>query len=359
MINLCKKASLPVRLFCALSLTSLVASNAEAEKEELFTFKEPHMGTEFTLLVWAQQGQVDDLTLLSRQAFERVAELNQTCSDYLPESEINNLARAPVGIAFPLSPDLFEILTAGDELSRQTGGAFDLTAGPLIRLWRLSRKNRRLPTNDQITRAKARTGAHLLTLDSGNQSATKHAEGMLFDLGGIAKGYAADAALEILREGGFPRSLVAASGDIVAGDPPPGKPGWKIGIETLQVGQDRNDIATVTLANRAISTSGDTRQFLELDGIRYSHIVSTKTGLGLTERIGASVVAPDAVRSDCYATAVTLLGEKHGLQFIDNIREVDCRISALDDGQEVVITSDGFSQFQEKKVIQKSPVATP
>lgn len=347
-----KKASLSVRLFFGSTMRPLLqvllfavlcaANPARSAEKSLFTYKQPHMGTEFTIRVWAEQGQVGDLTLLTGKAFAKVAELNRALSDYLPESEINRLAKAPSNVPFPVKEDLFTLFVVAGKLTTDSGGAFDVTAGPLIRLWRLSRKNRTLPTPEQIASAKARTGFHHLVLDPVNRTITKKIDGMLFDLGGIAKGYAADAALTILREGGFPQSLVAASGDIVVGDPPPREAGWRIGIETLELGHSLKDLETVVLANAAISTSGDTRQYVEIEGTRYSHIVSTTTGLGLTERIGASVIGPDATTTDSYATTVALLGAKEGLQFIKNQRRVECQIVALCDGREVFIRSNGF-----------------
>jgi thiamine biosynthesis lipoprotein len=287
------------------------------------------MGTIYSIRSYAQQGGAqrgkdDDLTLLVQRAFDRVEELNSIFSDYLPESELNELAKAPVGKPVPVSADLYRILDLSKQLTEETDGAFDVTAGPLIRLWRIAKKNKRLPTPGQIERAKART------------------EGMLFDLGGIAKGYAADEVLSILKNGGFPHSLVAASGDIVVGDAPPGKDGWRIGIETLEIGADLSDLTTVTLVNQAISTSADTRQFIELDGNRYSHIVSTKTGLGLTRRIGASVIAADATTTDSHATALTLLGAEEGLGWISGKKEVEARIVVLEGNEERLHATNGF-----------------
>jgi len=151
-----------------------------------------------------------------------------------------------------------------------------------------------------------------------------------------------------LRKGGFPRSLVAASGDIALGDPPPGKKGWTVGIETLDLDVSPEEMQTITLSNAAISTSGDSRQAIEIDGVRYSHIVDPKTGLGLTERIGASIIAPNATTSDSYATAVSILGEKEGLKFIRNTRDVECQIVKIRNGREVFTRSDGFLTEKEK-----------
>ncbi len=316
------------------------------------------MGVLFTLRVWAQQDQANDLTSIKAKAFDRIAALNSALSDYLPESEINDLARAPAGQPIPVEADLFRILQESQTLWEETSGAFDVTAGPLIRLWRMAKKNQELPSDEQRLRALARTGFDHLTLDPEAQTVTKRVEGMLFDVGGIAKGFAADEALNVLKEAGFTRSLVAASGDIVVGDPPPGKEGWRIGIETLEIGTDLSTMSTVTLVNQAISTSADTRRYFVLDDVRYSHIVSTRTGLGLTERMGASVIAPTATQSDSHATAVTLLGQKEGLQFIENKREIECQIVALRDGEEVILRSNGFPQPQ-KKAEEKSPLTAP
>ncbi len=353
------KADLWVRLFRFLSVIAvLIPQVGDAEEWRLLTFTEPHMGTEFTIRAWTQEGRVEDLTRSAREAFARVAALDAALSDYRPESEINQLAKAPSGVPFPVSRDLFAVFAAAGKLTEETRGAFDITAGPLIRLWRLSKKNGTLPTPEQIASAKRRTGVRHLILDPDKHTITKRIDGMLFDVGGIAKGYAADAALSLLREAGFPRSLVAASGDIATGDAPPGEEGWKIGIETLELGHAWADLQTITLRNQAISTSGDTRRYFEHEGVRYSHIVSTETGLGLTERIGASVIAPKATTSDSFATAVVLLGTEKGLQFIRNQRGIECQIVVLRDGHETFLRSDGFPLPQGSQT-QKESTAVP
>ncbi|MEC5129669.1 FAD:protein FMN transferase [Verrucomicrobiales bacterium BCK34] len=349
----------PRPLYPCIIAASLFMSSCRGDEWELHTVREPHMGTEFTIRAWAKQGQADDLTLLIGKAFDRVAELNQICSDYLPDSEINQFAKSPSRYPIEVSDDLFDLFAIAGELHSESGGAFDITAGPLIRLWRMTRKNRRMPTREQLSSAKERTGFQNLELDERNKTITKKIDGMLFDLGGIAKGYAADEALEILRDGGFPRALVAASGDIVVGEAPPNEEGWKVGIETLELDTELKNLQVVVLENQAISTSGDTRQYVELNGARYSHIVSTKTGLGLTERIGASVIAPNAVTSDTHATIVTLLGEKEGLQFIRNKRGVECQIAVIIDDQEVFTRTDGFLRQVRQKVEKEGPFPAP
>ena len=343
----------------ALCFFLFISSSAAAGNMRLYTETQPHMGTEFTLRAYASEERNEAVATAFKKAFARVETLNQICSDYLPESEINQFAKAPVGERIALSADLFHILQIAQGIAADSNGAFDVTAGPFVRLWRLSKKNHRLPTEAQIIAARSRSGSHLLSLDPFDRTATKLSEGMLFDLGGIAKGVAADEALGVLKESGFPRALVAASGDIVVGDPPPGKPTWTVQIEAIPGASKNLPPVLVHLSRAAVSTSGDAKQYFEIDGERYSHIVSTRTGLGVSERIAASVIAPSATLSDAYATTVALLGEKEGLQFIENKREIECRIVALRNGQEVAVTSYGFSQFQEEEFQEKSPIAAP
>jgi thiamine biosynthesis lipoprotein len=137
---------------------------------------------------------------------------------------------------------------------------------------------------------------------------------MRLELGGIAKGYAADQALKELRMRGISRALVAASGDIALGEPPPGERGWKVGIAGWE---SAGSPSTLLLHNCGISTSGDAEQFIEIGGVRYSHIVSTATGLGLTERIQVTLIAPNATTTDGLATAVSALGKGAGLRLVE------------------------------------------
>ena len=127
------------------------------------------------------------------------------------------------------------------------------------------------------------------------------------DLGGIAKGYAADRALEVLQQRGISRALIEIGGDVRAGDPPPGRNGWRIEIAYADSAN-----RFIELANQALASSGDTEQYVEIDGRRYSHVVDARTGLGLTSRIAATVLAPDGVTADALATTLTLLDPRDG-----------------------------------------------
>jgi thiamine biosynthesis lipoprotein len=163
--------------------------------------------------------------------------------------------------------------------------------------------------------ARALVGRHLVRLDPEHRTVELMKPDMRLDLGGIAKGYAVDQALAVLRKHGITRALVDAGGDIGLGDPPPAKRGWLIGVSPLEPGDPPSRF--LWLSRVAIATSGDTRQFVQLDGVRYSHIVDPRTGLGLTDHSMVTIIAPDCTAADALASAVSVLGPKRGLKLVD------------------------------------------
>lgn len=248
----------------------------------------------------------DDATAraAARAAFARMEALEDVMSDYRQESELRRLERDRAGAWIPVSGELFAVLARAVEIARASDGAFDPTVGPLVSLWRAARRNGRLPDEAALDSARALVGWERLTLDSSRHTVRLAAAGMRLDLGGIAKGYITQAALETLREHGVCRALIEAGGDIVAGDPPPARSGWQVdapGADAL--------VATraARLSGEAIATSGPTAQYVELGGVRYSHVVDPRTGIGLTNGVTATVIAPDGATADALATALTVL----------------------------------------------------
>jgi len=210
------------------------------------------------------------------------------------------------------------VLAASRKLAEETDGAFDVTLGPVIRLWRQARRDQRLPDPAALREAAAHCGYRKLHLDAGRHTVMLDEPGMQLDLGGIAKGYAADAALEVLAGLGIHRALVAASGDLAFGEPPPGQRGWKIGLDSPS--------CTLELANAAVSTSGDEEQHLDAGGRRYSHIIDPATSMGLASPITVTIVARRGVDADALATAVSVLGAERGLAFLEARPGVAARI---------------------------------
>lgn len=264
------------------------------------------MGTLVRIRLYAaDEGQG---TAALRAAFDRIAQLDGSLSDYKSESELNRVSRVAVALPAPVSDDLFQVLWSSQELAKETGGAFDVTLGPVIRIWRQARRENRLPDEAALREAAVRCGYRKLHLDPANQTVQLDRADMQLDLGGIAKGYAADAALAVLFRLGFPRALVSVSGDLAIGDPPPGRRGWNIGVQSR----------AVELSNMAVSTSGDTEQHLDAGGRRYSHIIDPATRMGTTDQAIVTVIARRGIDADSLSTAVNVLGPERGMRLIES-----------------------------------------
>jgi FAD:protein FMN transferase len=279
-------------------------------------FKGPAMGTLFTITLFASD--TNQAPSAAEAAFKRISDLEDIMSDYQADSELMRLCDQPPGKPVHVSGDLFDVLQKAQEIARRSDGAFDITVGPYVRLWRFARKRKVLSSREQMAQVRNAVGWQKLRLDPKNQTATLLVPGMRLDLGGIAKGYAADQAIDVLRKRGISRALVAASGDIAIGDSPPGEDGWKIGITDIDEHSNRIS-RSAYLHNCGVSTSGDTEQFLEIGGIRYSHILDPHTGIGLTNRVQATVIAPNATASDALATTVCVLGPRDGLRLVNSL----------------------------------------
>lgn len=281
---------------------------------ERHEFTQVQMGMPFRVVLYAR----DEATAneATRLVFSRIKQLNAVFSDYEPDSELNRLCQtAGQGKAVPVSEDLRKVLTRSLELSRVSGGAFDVTVGPVVRLWRKSRRLKRLPTEAEITAARALVGYQHVRLDDKAGTVELLKPGMQLDLGGIAVGYAIDDCLALLKSKGITSALIDGSGDIGVSDAPPGTSGWRIGVAPLEAEAEPSRF--LVLKNAAVTTSGDAFQFVEFGGKRYSHIVDPATGLGLQDRASVTVVARDCTTADSYATAVCVMGPAGGLELIE------------------------------------------
>ena len=277
-------------------------------------FSAPLMGTVFRVRISTTEARDPrEVEAAAEAAFEEARRLEQIYSDYRPDSAVNAVSHAPAGTRVAVPRELEELLKASLELSRESGGAFDVTQGRAIQEWRRSHRRAALPTAEQLQAAREAGGFQSLQVGAGMASLNR--EGVLLDLGGIAKGATADAMVALLRARGFPRAIVAASGDIRASQAPLGKSGWK--IEVAPFGENHPLRYVTLLADAAISTSGDSHQWVEIDGRRYSHVIDPADGLGLRKRRAAVVVAPLGRDTDALATALCVMPPQAGLKLIE------------------------------------------
>jgi FAD:protein FMN transferase len=239
----------------------------------------------------------------ARSAFARIAELSAMMSDYAydPPSPLNRIAaEAPGAVAIPR--ELLTALARGVDHHRFTEGAFDITAKPLVQLWRVSRRVGELPPENRLRRAKHLVDISALELDRSASTARLAREGMWLDLGGLAKGYVGDEVVRLLREEGVPICRYHAGGDMVFGDAPPGESGWLVNVVDFPL--------ELRVSNSAVSVSGDQFRFVEIAGRRYAHVIDPRTGLGVTERRIACVRGPRGIDTDPLATAGLILDEE-------------------------------------------------
>jgi thiamine biosynthesis lipoprotein len=304
-----------------------------------FEYSLPRMGTLFRIVLYAPNS--DQATSAAMAAFERVEELEQMMSDYREDSELNFLCREAWKAPQKVSRELFFVLEKAQHLSEISGGSFDVTIGPVVSLWRGARRSKRLPSATEIARAKAAVGYKNVVLDAGAQTVLLKRKDMKLDLGGIAKGYAADEALILLRTRGITRALADAGGDLALGDSPPDKPGWQITIrETEPKGIEPSRY--VILHNAGVATSGDVFQFIESGGVRYSHIINPGNGLGTSDSASTTVIAPDGITADALATTCSILPVKEAMRIVESLKGVSARLVRRLDGETKNYTSQSF-----------------
>ncbi len=291
------------------------------------------MGADFRIVLYADSEKVAKEG--ANAAFAEVERLNAILSDYDPESELSRLSdTSDSGQHIALSDDLVSVLDASQKLARQTAGAFDVTIGPCVRLWRIARFRKAFPLTEKLAEVRKAVGFRHLNISHTKQTALLEVPNMVLDLGGIAKGYVADKALMVLRKRGIGSALVDAGGDLALGDPPPGRKGWRIEVGGLK----HPDLPVLELAHCAIATSGDVEQFVEIDGKRYSHLIDPNTGIGLTTRIQVTVVTSTGIQADSLASALSVLGTERGTKFVQKLSGVRAFIvEDLDDKRTLFI----------------------
>ena len=314
-----------------------------AEPLQRFEYLQIRMGIPVRITLYAPSQT--EANRASSAAYDRFRELDRTLSDYDPDSELMQLCAQPAGLPVPVGADLLYVLQKSQQLSQFTGGAFDVSVGPVVKLWRIARRRRELPTNDKLAAARSRIGYEHIEVDAKVGTVTLHQPGMQLDLGAIAKGYAADEACKVMAELGMTRVLIDAGGDLVVGDPPPDHSFWSIAIEPLRLGQQTELPVFLELKNCSVATSGDAYQHVEIGGQRYSHIVDPKTGLGLTRPSSVTVIAPNGTAADGLASAISVLGPDDGLKLLDRYPGCSALVVELVDDRPVTHQSEGFERY--------------
>lgn len=303
------------------------------------------MGTIARIMVTAENEQQANEAI--DVAFDKVFQIDEMMSDYDPNSLLSKVNREAFDKPISVDAALFEVLATAKAYSCLSDGAFDVTIGPVVQLWRKAKEDNTAPSPEAIAKAKTSVGHENLILDAENMTVQFAKDGMFLDLGGIAKGYAIDKATEILQAAGIKGAMVDIGGDLRCfGTPANGKQHWLIG---LQDPKNEGDILlTLNMDNMAVATSGDYRRFVIIDDQKHSHIVNPATADSANDLSSVTLIAPTAIAADALATAVTVLGGEKGLELINKTEAAEAILIQSDKPGQFIKSSNAGQYIQEK-----------
>jgi len=289
-----------------LSLSASPAySQAQAAEVVRYEASHPAMGTVFTVVAYGANR--DYLSEVVDEVFDEIDGLDAQMSNYQAASEISRINREAAREPVLVEPRLFQLIQDSVHTSADTGGAFDITVGPLMKAWGFFRGQGRLPAPFEIAVMLNRIGYRHLQLNAADRTIRFEQAGMEIDLGGIAKGYAVDQAVEILRSRGIQSALVSSgTSTIYALGSPPGERGWRVSIRSPYDVKNAADV--VLLRDFSLSTSGNYERFFRIGGKLYCHIMNPHTGRPVENMLATAVLAASATETDALSTAVFVMG---------------------------------------------------
>ncbi len=263
------------------------------------------MGTSFTVK-WVSSDSAADKKLPA-QISQLLVEVNNSMSTYQKDSELSRINQMPAGDSVTLSEGLAEVLSKALDISQSSGGAFDVTVGPLVNLWGFGPDGRviRAPDHSEIELLRQRVGYHYISLVDRKLTRERN---VYIDLSAIAKGYGVDQVAKLLEKAGISNYLVEIGGELRARGLKPDGSRWKIAIEAPLAGE-RKVQRIIEVRDVGIATSGDYRNYFEENGIRFSHTIDASTGMPINHRLASvTVLADDCATADALATAMMVLG---------------------------------------------------
>jgi thiamine biosynthesis lipoprotein len=284
-------------------------------------------------------------------AFAEIEKVEKLMNYHKSDSEISELNREGFARAVKVSKSTYEVLEKSVKFSKLSGGAFDVTIGPLVDLWHSAEEANSLPADAELQQARSKVGYDKLILDANEESIRFAVEGMRVDLGGIAKGYAIDKAIEAMQKGGTIGGMVDIGGEIRCfGSPLEGQNKWRIGLQDPDKAKDGFDAGTpllvLNLTDAAVATSGHYRRFVTIGEKKYSHIVDPESGHNSESLASVTVICPSATDADALSTAVTVMGKEKGLALIKTMPETEA-ILITSAPKKKIIKTGGAEKFIE------------
>jgi thiamine biosynthesis lipoprotein len=301
------KTGLVIRALFCLVICIFVSACSETETDSPLYFSGPTMGTTYNITV-VDTDLEESPEVIASKIMALLARVNQIASTYIPESELMIFNGYPVGEAFTLSPELLEMLIISEKTYHLTDGAFDVTVGPVVNLWGFGPVDQReIPNDTKIENALETVGFHNIQLIPNESSAVRNSD-VFVDLSSVAKGYAVDAVADYIESIGGNNFLVEIGGEISVKGLNSRGTDWKIGIEAPTLGRI-DPLQAINVTDLAIATSGDYRNFFDVDGVRYSHTIDPRTGRPITHHLASiTLLHESSAYADTLTTGLNVLG---------------------------------------------------
>ena len=268
----------------------------------------------------------DVIQAVTTQAFDEMKRIEQLMSTYLPDSEISRINHAAGKEAIPVSPEVEEVIREGLYWSEQSSGAFDITIEPLVYLWNFDGEKEIIPRESTLRKTASLVNFKDIELKDHTVRLKRH--GMAINVGGLAKGYAVDRAISVLR-GKVKNGIVNAGGDLFAFGQKNKQTPWNIGLQHPRKPQEL--LAAFAVQNQAIATSGDYQRYFIKDGVRYHHIFDPQTGKPARLMVSTTIITTEVMDADALATAVFVMGPEKGIEWINSMDNVEAML-VLNDG---------------------------
>lgn len=309
-LNRCKQMNKIFYILIAVFLVALLSS-CSINKDNPYEATGFGMGTVISQKVYGANSKK-----AANEAFEKIKFLEELMTINAPGGDINKLNNNAGKGYTELSPETISALKSALEISNLSRGAFDITVAPIVKLWGIGTETPKIPSTDEIGELLPLIDYKNVLIDEKKSLASLGRQGQMVDLGGIAKGYAGDAVIEIYKKNSIRSALINLGGNVaVLGSRPDGSP-WSIGIQNPR-GANGSYIGTIKVSDKSVVTSGDYERYFEKDGKRYHHIFDPKTGKpAVSELMSVTIVADSCTDADVLSTAAFVLGLDKGMQLI-------------------------------------------
>ncbi|MES2332131.1 MAG: FAD:protein FMN transferase [Bacteroidota bacterium] len=319
-------------------LLTIISTKAQPRK---FHFSQMKMGSPFNIILVSDDSLKS--AALADRSFALVDSFNHLFSDYDTSSELSKINALAGKGKQQISPALMDIVLHSQVAYKKSRGAFDITVGSLSQLWRKARKEKIFPGKALVDEKRKFVGFDQLLIDYKQSSIILPHPGMRLDLGGIAKGYIAQKVIDFLKQNGIEQALADAGGDMAMSNAPVGTNGWIVGVNVPETTDDLLP-KKLALQNMAVATSGDAYQYMEHNGLKYSHIIDARTGYGIHSQRNVTVIAKDGADADWLATACSILPIEDAKKLAESMH-AELLITVLNKGRIVYYSTKGFERY--------------